>query len=269
MKIAVAQMNIVWNDKKANYIKAASFAKIASKEGADLIAFPEMFTTGFTTDIHFAAESFDGQTPSLMCSIARKHKLMVIGGYVQSQKNGRPLNVSLSVDKNGTSLATYAKIHLISLLNEDKSCSAGYLPVTFKLEKIRAASLICYDLRFPELFRLLADQCGLIFVIASWPSVRQAHWDILLPARAVENQLFIVGVNRVGNGGGHNFTGGSTVIDPAGRVIASGGSHESLFFADIDLSMVQKIRREMPFLKDRKKHIFQKLNDDSLKKSSF
>lgn len=252
IKIAVAQMDIAWHDREKNHEKAEFFAKKAGEGGADIIVFPEMFSTGFTSDIHFAEESSDGPTPSLLRGIAKKEKLAVIGGYVRSQENGKPENVSMVVDKNGVDLATYAKIHLISLLGEDKSCSPGDLPVPFQLEKIHAASLICYDLRFPELFRSLADQCQLIFVIASWPSARQAHWDILLPARAVENQSFIVGVNRVGKGGGHTFTGGSTVIDPVGRVIASGGSRESLFFAEIDPEMVQKIRTEMPFLRDRR-----------------
>ena len=252
IKIAIAQMDIAWHDRKKNHEKAELFAKKAGEEGADIIVFPEMFSTGFTSDIHFAEEPSDGPTPSLLRGIALKEKIAVIGGYVRSRETGKPENVSLVVDKNGIDLATYAKIHLISLLAEDKSCSSGDLPVPFQLGKIRAACLICYDLRFPELFRSLADECQLIFVIASWPSVRQAHWDILLPARAVENQSFVVGVNRVGKGGGHTFTGGSTIIDPVGMIIASGGNRESLFFAEIDLEMVQKIRAEMPFLRDRK-----------------
>jgi len=124
--------------------------------------------------------------------------------------------------------------------------------VSFPLNDMEAACLICYDLRFPELFRSLADRCSLILIIASWPAPRQRHWDILLPARAVENQLYIVGVNRVGEGGGHLFTGGSAIIDPAGEMVAHGGDRENLVVGEINSQRVKKVRSDMPFLKDRK-----------------
>ena len=129
----------------------------------------------------------------------------------------------------------------------------------FELEDIGATCFICYDLRFPELFRAVVDECGLILVIASWPAARQSHWDLLLQARAVEGQCFIVGVNRVGEGGGHTFLGGSAVIDPIGRVLAHGGDKEVLLLADVDPGMVREVRSTMPFLKDRKAHLFKKL----------
>jgi predicted amidohydrolase len=101
----------------------------------------------------------------------------------------------------------------------------------------------------------VVDECGLILVIASWPSTRQAHWDILLRARAIESQCFVVGVNRVGEGGGLLFTGGSAILDPLGQVLAHGGDKETLVMADADPAQVKEVRSALPFLKDRKPHL--------------
>jgi omega-amidase len=252
MRVAAAQMDIAWHDRSANHSKARRLAEQAHKEGSDLLILPEMFSTGFSMDTSITSEPLDGPTPTLLRTMAHDCKMAVIGGFVLSQENRDPLNVSLAVDRMGNDLALYAKIHLISLLDEEKDHSPGDLPVPFVLHGFGAACFVCYDLRFPELFRAVADDCALIVVIASWPSARQAHWDILLQARAVENQCFVIGVNRVGEGGGQAFTGGSAIIDPLGVVLAHGGERETLLFADIDPEEVSEIRSSMPFLKDRR-----------------
>ena len=149
----------------------------------------------------------------------------------------------------------YAKIHQIALLDENNHYAPGERPVPFDLAGSRAATLICFDLRFPELFRVLTDQCWLMIVVASWPAARQAHWDILLKARAVENQCYVVGVNRVGEGGGHLFAGGSAIIDPLGEVLALKREKEGLVVADIDPKKVKEVRSAMPFLKERRENI--------------
>jgi len=163
------------------------------------------------------------------------------------------------VDIKGNDLALYAKIHQIGLLGEDQSYEPGDWPVPFSLGALNAACFVCYDLRFPELFRLVVDRCELIMIIASWPAARQPHWDLLLRARAAESQCFVVGVNRVGQGGELNFIGGSAIIDPLGQVLAHGGDKETLIVADIDPARVAEVRSAMPFLKDRKPHLFKKL----------
>jgi omega-amidase len=252
MRVAAAQMDIAWHDRSANHSKARRLAEQARKESCDLLILPEMFSTGFTMDTSITPEPLDGPSPTLLRSLAREHEMAVIGGFVLSQENKGPLNVSLAVDRMGNDLALYAKIHLISLLDEDKSHAPGDMPAPFELHGFGAACFVCYDLRFPELFRTVADDCALIVVIASWPSARQVHWDILLQARAVENQCFVIGVNRVGEGGGQAFTGGSAVVDPLGTVVAHGGEREMLLIADIDPAKVSEIRSSMPFLKDRR-----------------
>jgi omega-amidase len=256
MKIAAAQMDITWHDRDANHAKIRSMAETAKEAGADLIVFPEMAATGFSMDTSVTAEPMDGPTPTLFRGLTKDLQMAVVGGFVLEREEDRPQNVSLAVDRKGVDLALYAKIHPIGLLHEDQHYDPGDRTVSFHLGDMEAACLICYDLRFPEVFRTLADQCSLILVIASWPAVRQRHWDLLLPARAVENQLYVVGVNRVGEGGGHLFTGGSAMIDPAGDILAHGGDRETLLIGEINPQRVEQVRSDMPFLKDRKNHYF-------------
>jgi predicted amidohydrolase len=252
MKVAAAQMDIVWHDRDANHAKIRKMAGTAKEAGADLVVFPEMAPTGFSMDTSMTAEPADGPTPTLFRGLAKDLEMTVVGGFVLKTQTGRPQNVSLAVDPTGADLALYAKIHQIGLLDEDQHYDPGDRTLSFSLNDMEAACLICYDLRFPELFRSLAEQCSLVLIIASWPAARQRHWDILLPARAVENQLYIVGVNRVGEGGGHLFTGGSAIIDPAGEIVAHAGNRETLLVEEINPQRVKQVRSEMPFLKDRK-----------------
>ncbi|MBW1780881.1 MAG: carbon-nitrogen family hydrolase [Deltaproteobacteria bacterium] len=261
MKVAAAQMDIAWHDRNANHDTIRRLAADAREREADLLVFPEMAVTGFSMDTSITAEPIDGPTPSLFRNLAKTLDMAIVGGFVLERKGGRPQNVALAVDRKGEDLALYAKTHQIGLLDEDQHYDPGDRSVSFQLGDMEVACVICYDLRFPELFRSLADTCGLILVIASWPSVRQRHWDILLPARAVENQLYVVGVNRVGDGGGHFFTGGSAIIDPAGEVVARGGDRETLMVGDIEPKRVQEVRSAMPFLKDRKPHLFYEKSD--------
>ena len=263
MKVAAVQMDIAWHDRSTNYGKARQMAAQAKAAGADLLVLPEMFSTGFSMETSTTVEPLNGPTPTLLRSLARDLDMAIAGGFVLAHDDTGPQNVSLAVDRKGNDLALYAKVHQIGLLGEDAHYEPGKWPAVFELDDIGATCFVCYDLRFPELFRAVVDQCGLILVIASWPAVRQPHWDILLQARAVEGQCFMVGVNRVGEGGGHTFLGGSAVIDPLGRTLAHGGDKETLLLADVDPAMVREVRTTMPFLKDRKSHLFKKLSEGS------
>ncbi len=262
MKVAAVQMDIVWHNRSANHDKARRMAAQAKEAGADLLVLPEMFSTGFSMDTSITAEPLDGPTPTLLRSLARDLDMTVVGGFVLDGDDAGPQNVSLAVGRKGKDLALYAKIHQIGLLDEDANYEPGKWPVVFEMEDIGATCFVCYDLRFPELFRAVVDRCGLILVIASWPAPRQPHWDILLQARAVESQCFVVGVNRVGEGGGHTFVGGSAIIDPLGLILAHGENKETLLLADIDPAMVGEVRSTLPFLNDRKPHLFNKLAED-------
>ncbi|VEN75490.1 Carbon-nitrogen hydrolase [Candidatus Desulfarcum epimagneticum] len=257
MKISAFQMDIQWHDRKANHEKAARFAREARDGGADLFILPEMFSTGFSMDTGVTAEPMDGPTPQWMRRLARDLDMAILGGFVLAGQEGeKPQNVSLAVDRKGRDAALYAKIHQIALMEEDRHYRPGEKPALFDMGGFKTACFICYDLRFPELFRSVADECGFSVIIASWPAARREHWEILLRARAVEGQSFVAGVNRVGEGGGHAFAGGTAIIDPRGREMAAGGGAQTLVTADIRMETVAKVRAETPFLKDRKPWLF-------------
>ncbi len=257
MKVALAQMDVAWHDRRANYDKVRSMAERARENGAELLVLPEMFHTGFSLDTSVTPEGIDGPTSTFMRELAKEMKMAVVGGFVLQREGERPQNVSLAVDSTGRDLALYAKVHLIALLDEHKPYGPGTLPAPFDLNGFRASCFVCYDLRFPELFRTVAAECTLMMVVASWPSARQMHWDVLTRARAVENQCYLLAVNRVGEGGGYHFSGGSAIYDPYGEILAHGGDAETVVMADIDPKRAAEVRSSMPFLRDRCKHIFE------------
>jgi predicted amidohydrolase len=250
MRIAAVQMNIAWEDRQRNYDAVSLLASKAKENSADLLVLPEMFSTGFSLDPSVTAEPEDGPTVRFLKHLAKTKQMNIIGGVVFGKSEERAKNSALVIDRNGREVSRYTKMKLFSYAGETKSHQAGTSPVTFTLEGITCACFICYDLRFPSLFCAVADQCDALFVIASWPEARQRHWNILLPARAVENQLYVIGVNRVGEGGRLTYTGGSRIIDPMGNDIACAQSEPTIIYGNIDPAVVQHIRTELPFLKD-------------------
>lgn len=255
MKVAAIQLNIAWHDREANYARGRVLAADAAAARADWIVFPEMFATGFSMDTSVTPETLEGPTPAFFRQLARELGVNVSGGFVHQAAGAPPRNACLTVDRAGRDLALYAKIHQIALLEEDRHYGPGEWPSLFEIDGLKATCFICYDLRFPELFRRVADDCALVAVIASWPASRRRHWDLLLRARAVENQCYVLGVNRVGEGGGLLFDGGSALVDPLGETLADGRSAESAVVGEIDPRVVTEIRTSLPFLKDRKPHL--------------
>ena len=252
LKVAALQMDIAWEDRAANYEKAGEMAARAKADGAGLVVLPEMFATGFSMNPEVTGEKPGGETHSFLTDLAARLEVAVVGGYVQKRRGGKGANAALAVAPDGSVMSEYFKTHLFRFLDEDEAHEAGAGPRPFGLAGAEAACFVCYDLRFPELFRLVSKTASLVIVIASWPAERQRHWDILLPARAVENQLYVVGVNRVGEGGGLSFSGGSVIVDPMGNTIASGGDREGIVMAEIDFGLVAETRAKMPFLQDRR-----------------
>lgn len=252
MRIAALQFDIAWQQREQNYRSVERWMELAGEGGADLLVLPEMFATGFSLEPQITVEKSSGQTAEFLSHLARKHKIAVLGGLVLPAVRGLGLNSALVFDKNGDLVSSYAKTHLFSFMEEEKAHVAGDGPRPFEICGVKCACFICYDLRFPEMFRSVADGVECIFVIASWPAARQRHWDVLLPARAVENQLYLVGVNRVGAGGGLSFTGGSAIYHPGGNCLSHGGETETLLWSEIDPSEVHRIRAEMPFLADKR-----------------
>lgn len=252
MKIASIQLNIIWENKKENLKKSDYFIDKAVQDKCDLIIFPEMFTTGFSMNGNLTSENKGGLTHQYLVNKAKQNNIDIIAGYVE--KNNQQLeNIAVAIDCNGLLKSRYVKNYPYTPSGETKVYRKGYSTVTFDLYGVKASVFICYDLRFPELFRKIANEVSIVFVIASWPNMRQKHWEVLLRARAIENQLFIVGVNRTGDDGNNlKYEGGSRVYDPLGNLVTSGEATQEYILSEIDLSLVEKIRNELPFLLDMK-----------------
>jgi len=201
MKIGMIQLNTAWHDKEANFVRAEGLIKEAADQHCDIAVLPEMFNTGYSMEIEIIGEELHGATSDFLKRVAAQYKTAIIGGYPAYSVDRKARNVAIAIDENGDIAGTYFKIHPFSYAQEHLHYKAGETPVVFNIKGMSASVFICYDLRFPEAFRRVARSVGCIFVIANWPASRIDHWSTLLAARAIENQCFIVGVNRTGTDG--------------------------------------------------------------------
>jgi predicted amidohydrolase len=182
---------------------------------------------------------------------ARRHDVW-IGGSVPERGAGRPRNVFVVAGPDGTT-HRYAKVHPFTYSGEHEHYDAGEALVTISVDGLRVSLFVCYDLRFADEFWGRAPDTDLYLVVASWPQSRAHHWRSLLLARAIENQAYVVGCNRVGDGDGTYYAGGSCIVDPMGQVLASEGDHEAVLFAEVDPAVVTATRERFPFLRDRRR----------------
>ncbi len=260
MKLAIYQPDIVWEEPEANFRKLERVLDAADLHGVQLLCLPELFSIGFTMNPSLA-ETESGKTVTFLRSLAKKHKLFVVGTFLE-KGNPRPRNTVLLINAHGEVIHKYAKVHLFSLDKEHECFEPGSDPGMFSLDGVNAGFVICYDLRFPELFRLMMTdkkrRPSIFIVPANWPAVRITHWKTLLQARAIENQAFVIGINRVGESPLAKYCGNSIVIDPLGAVILDAQDKEGLHVVDIDLSMAEAIRSKFPFLDDRKTDWYKK-----------
>lgn len=252
VKIALVQLDIRWESKKINCERAEEFIKKASHEKCDIVVFPEMFNTGFSMNISAIAENKDGETASVLSDMAKRYEINLIAGFPVKAFDGKKgKNIAVVYDRKGECIARYVKIHPFSFASEDRHYAAGNNTVIFNIEGMSSGIFICYDLRFPEVFRTIAKDVQSIFVIANWPSSRKEHWETLLKARAIENQCFIIGVNRIGTDGNEiHYPGNSKVFDPSGIEICSGNDTDEYVTCIIDTRKVAETRLRFPFLND-------------------
>lgn len=249
MKIGLVQYSPVWEDKKLNREKLTSLLQ-EEVEDVDLLIFPEMTLTGFTMRSRKYAEKLDGESFIYFSNIAKKFNCDVIAGIIENNLV-KYFNTLLHITKNGKLKISYHKIHPFSFSNEDKHYSAGEKPIVTDINGWKTGLSICYDLRFPELYRLYGKQkVNLIIDIANWPDTRIKHWLALLKARAIENQCFIAGVNRVGDEPRLHYNGSSGIFDPMGRTVVKVVNEERVIFAEIEKKLVIETRKKLPFLDD-------------------
>lgn len=251
MKAIGVQLDIVWEDKPANYEKVQSLLARAEIEPASLVVLPEMFATGFSMNVQDICEEASAETETFLAAMAEQYKSCVLGGVVRRNADGLGRNEAVVFAPSGREIARYCKMHPFSFAAETEYYAPGEQTVTFQWLDFTVAPFICYDLRFPEVFRHAVQQeADLYAVIACWPALREAHWTALLKARAIENQAYVVGVNRCGNDPKLTYPGRSTIIDPRGEVLASAGAEEGTIQAELDPASLKKYRSDFPALAD-------------------
>jgi omega-amidase len=252
MKVALIQLNIEWESKRKNLEKVELFVNRAFREKCDIVVFPEMFNTGFSMNIPSIAEDQNGETSSVLSNLVQQYRINIIAGYViKVPDSAKGKNIAVAYNREGRLLAEYTKLHPFSFAKEDQHYIAGDGNVIFDIEGMPASIFICYDLRFPEAFRGIAKDVHAIFILANWPSSRKEHWETLLKARAIENQCFVIGVNRTGrDGNGIDYPGASRVYSPVGEEICAGNDIDEFVICNIDPSEVIETRTKFPFLKD-------------------
>lgn len=247
MKVALAQIKIKWEDKGANLLKAKKCIMEAKSRGAEIVLFPEMSLTGFSMNVEYTGES-NNWTVDQIVSLAHEYSIYIGIGWVEKVgKKGR--NHYTIVDYRGNIQLDYIKIHPFSYAKENCYFEAGNRIYDFSFAGYTWSSLICYDLRFPELFQIASEEADVIVVPANWPKSRETHWKSLLIARAIENQCYIIGVNCVGEMNGLEYSGGSMIVTPNGEIIAELFDAEGLVIADINCNTAQ-IRKEFPVKND-------------------
>ncbi len=259
MKIAAAQIDCTLGDLAANARKMRDFAERGKAAGAELVVFPEMADTGYAMAVirEQAKPWSEGVVPELQ-EIAQTLSLAIISGV--SEKEGDAIyNSQVVIDATGAIIAKYRKTHLFAPIEEDKCCTAGQELVSVALGSLQLGLTICYDLRFPEIYRALAlEQGANVFIISSaWPFPRVEHQRILATARAIENQSYVVLANRVGKDEGVPFCGSSVVIDPYGVVVAGASAdREELVVAEVSRAVVDAVRERMAVLTHRRPDLY-------------
>jgi predicted amidohydrolase len=250
LPVALIQHNIVWEDPSANFKALQLHIANAAAGGARLVVLSEMFSYGFSMHASTLAETESGPTLSFLRELASRHQV-AIAGSLPLLHEGHPTNTLAFVEPDGN-VHKYRKRHPFTFAQEDQHYRAGDAIVTLHFASIRFTLFICYDLRFADDFWGCAPATDVYLVVANWPETRAEHWRTLLRARAIENQAYVLGVNRVGSGGGLNYSGDSALIDPLGRTLVSASTEEAILHGHISHERVAEVRNALPFLRDRR-----------------
>lgn len=257
LRVAAVQHDIAWNDRESNFAHLAPMIAGAAASGAGLVLLTETFSTGFGFgDPAFEPEPHGGASSQFLAAQARRHGIWV-GGSCPEIDPGAPAgsrlpsNCFVLAGPDGTQ-HRYRKIHPFSHAGEDRFVRPGTELVTVEVAGFRVSLFVCYDLRFADEFWQLAPGTDLYLVPANWPAKRREHWIALLRARAIENQAYVVGANRVGSGGGLDHAGDSRIVDPLGELLATASHTESILLADLSTERVAEVRDHFRFLADRR-----------------
>lgn len=257
LTISLAQMNVTIGDTARNITNMQKMVAEAARRRSHIVLLPELWSTGYDwAQYRELATTMNSGIFTDLSNMAQKLNIS-IGGSIFEKRGLEVANSAPFFIPNGQMAGIYRKIHLFRLFNEDKYLQQGSSPLTMDLPWGLTSVAICYDLRFPELFRRYADEgATLIFIMAEWPLARIDHWRLLLQARAIENQVYIAAVNSAGQTGDQVFGGHSMIVDPWGKIIVEAGEDPMLVTAPIDLTATPEIRQRIPVLEDRRGDLF-------------
>ena len=245
--VALGEYDTGWHDPVRSLARVRVIAPQARAAGADLLVLPEMCASGFTMDADKFAEPADGPSSRALSELAAENHLWIIAG-LSMRREGRYLNSALAFAPDGSLVATYDKQRLFGYAKETTVYSAGTSRCVIQVGGLSLGLFVCFDLRFPELFREVGPDVDACVIIANWPSARQRHWEVLTQARAIENQCYVVAVNRIGEGEGLVYSGGSMILDPWGERCDTPARDSSLRIGELSRSMVASVREKFPLI---------------------
>ncbi len=258
MQVAVVQHEPVWEDGEATCAALTPTVAQAAAAGARMVVLPEMFAVGFSMRTEVTGEPEDGPTVSWMRAQAAANDVWLLGSVPERRDDDpRPRNCLHVVDPSGSTVARYDKVHRFTHAGEHEHVAPQALPadgelVTVEIEGVRVTPIICYDLRFADLTWEAALRTDCFVVPASWPAPRREHWRSLLRARAIENQAWVLGANRVGTDDGLEYAGDSVIIDPMGQVHAEAAHTPTVLHGEVDAASVASTRERFRFVADRR-----------------
>ena len=262
LTVTLVQMDCALAQPAHNFARAAEFVAEAARRGSDLVVLPELWNTAY--DLEHAADhasplAQNADEPGAFgdfARLARENRVWLVGSLLES-RGGCHYNTAALYSPAGELQADYSKIHLVPMLDEHLYLAGGEKRTLAETPWGKAGLAICYDLRFPELFRRYAlDGARLMILPAEWPHPRRPHWQTLLRARAIENQCYVLACNRVGSSKNVEFGGASAVIDPWGEALVEGGESEALLTVSFDPAFVETVRQRIPIFADRREEFY-------------
>jgi len=252
LKVHLVQFSPLWEDKEANFTRVENLIQKSSSEPGSLVVLPEAFATGFSLNLQVTCDGEPEQTHAFLSRLSSTHKIWILAGLITPDPDSAMgKNIAVLFNPEGERVGEYQKMHPFTPMGEDKVHLVGQEPQIFSIGNFLLSPVLCYDLRFPELFRASVKQGANLFVVlASWPDSRMSHWHALLKARAIENQAYVIGVNRTGSDPNHQYAGGSKVIDPMGKTSAESNMEEELVSFTLEHTLMEDWRSSFPALED-------------------
>ena len=256
LNISLAQMPIIVGDIAQNTTTMQKMHAEAIQRRSHLLMLPELWRTGYDWGNHNrVSDQLNSGIFTEMSQLAQQTKISIMGSYFEKRGHDTA-NSAVFFASNGRSMGVYRKMHLIPAMQEDRYLQAGSSPLTMDLPWGQTSVAICYDIRFPELFRRYVNTGTImVLVVAQWPLERIEHWRLLLQARAIENQVYVIAVNGAGQSGQVMLGGHSMIVDPWGQIIIEAGTEPNLVTAEIELNRVSEIRTQFPVLEHRRSDV--------------